>query len=260
MNIRPFKLINHTESTSLCDRLQGAGAHWAKEWLCGDSSVPQVTVTELDSKSYEAQRWSVCVGANGLVIAGGVRTGDDALRRRLTGSSEQIPVNTRGPLFETLEQSAIKALLDLLLGATVKECAVMALPAEFLAPGSGYVFALCRFDEAFDLGVLLWPQTVRAWLDGKLPSTAPGRKAVASRHDALGSQTVALEVVAGEIDIVFDELRALSEGVVIKLDRRLDHPLQVRLAGDGVLCAGHLGLNGERYAVQLVTETDFYQR
>jgi flagellar motor switch protein FliM len=60
--------------------------------------------------------------------------------------------------------------------------------------------------------------------------------------------------MAGEAELVLDELRGLSEGVVIKLDRRLDQPLSVRLTGDGVVCTGHLGSNGSQRAVQVIAK------
>jgi flagellar motor switch/type III secretory pathway protein FliN len=250
MTTRPFKLVNGTESQRLCKRLSEDLARWAGEWLSEDVTVPDVTVqTEADAtREYS---WTARQLASGAGIAVGTPADDTSLRLVLTGTVDASSVDVNDPVLAELEKSAIRALFDLLLHAAESTSTDTPSPQEYRVPGSGYVMLRCRFENAFELSILLWPKTVDQWLGQKTEKAA--RKVSVSRLEALDSQTVTLDVVVGEAEIAFEELRGLCEGVVIKLDRRLDQPLQLRLVGDGTVCSGHLGLNDDRRAVQVVT-------
>jgi flagellar motor switch/type III secretory pathway protein FliN len=242
----PFKLINRSESQRLCDRLSLLAKQWADEWLHGLSGVPQATA---GPQALPDSSWTVRQRTAEVAAAVGLSTSAaSSLRRCLTGIAE----STDDAVLHEVDDAAVSSLLQLLLGTGECGNGEVPTPQAVAAPGSGYVSMKCRFDDGFELDVLLWPKTVEAWLSEAAAKTSQKRVSV-SRLDALDSQTVTIDVVAGEAEIAFEEFRSLCAGVVIKLDRRLDQPLHLRLAGEGVVCSGHLGVNDDRRAVQVVT-------
>ncbi|HKQ31376.1 MAG TPA: FliM/FliN family flagellar motor C-terminal domain-containing protein [Burkholderiales bacterium] len=251
MTTRPFKLVNRSESQRLCERVSGAAAHWAQDWLSAGLTAPKVAVRPaaepLPACTWTARR----IGTESVAI--GVTAGDTSLRSGLVGTAEQSSLDLDDPLLGELERKAVQALLDALIESGNRADVDMPSSQEIQAPGSGYAALHCRWSETLEIHLVLWPQTVQAWLGQSTVKTT--QRVSVSRIDVLDSQTVKLEVVAGEADIAFDELRSLSEGVVIKLDRRLDQPLQLRLLGDGAVCAGHLGVREDRRAIQIVAVT-----
>lgn len=253
MGTRPLKLVNRSESHQLRDRLQQDMSRWATEWLVGESGVQVTVATDVAPDMLHLTEWRVRRRDDGGGAAMGVVTGDLSFRRRLMGMTDAGLGNADDPVLRALEEAARDAALTALLGAADGKPGELPVPAEYQATGSGYVFARCRIDDTLDVLVLLWPHSVRTWLDGRAPGLINSGQDPVSRLDALDLQTIAIDVVVGEAEIVFDEFRSLCEGFVIKLDRRLDQPLRVRLVGDGVLCAGHLGLNGDKRAVQVTT-------
>lgn len=251
MGTKPFKLINRTESQHLCERLRHDTEQWANDWLSGD--VGDVRVTAKPNATLKGYRWTVHTGPENIGAAVGVVAKDDSLVRRLAALGDSDDTKTVETLLREIETSAIDALLGSLIDSADNKAADIPRSDEYLAPGNGYFFARCEFGDTLELSVLLWPGTVRAWLEKELPRTAR-RLGTVSRLNALDTQTVTMEIIAGEAELALDELRGLSAGVVIKLDRRLDQPLPVRLTGDGIVCVGHLGSNGEQRAVQVATK------
>jgi flagellar motor switch/type III secretory pathway protein FliN len=249
MTTRPFKLVNSSESQRLCERMSQGVMRWASEWLSSDEGGSDVTASA-DVGAIANYRWTARQAA-GIDVAVGTSASDKSLRLGLTGNTQQSSVDLDDPLFEELEKLAIRALLDTLFGSADSLDTKFPEPSEYRASGSGYVVLHCRFKDALEFCVLLWPKTVDAWLGQAARKNT--RRISVSRLEALDSQTVTLDVVVGEANIAFEELRSLCEGVVIKLNRRVDQPLQVQLVGDGVIGSGHLGLNDGRRAVQVVT-------
>jgi len=249
MATRPFKLVNHSETQRLCERVSATASRWAQDWLSAALTNPKVEI-QTAPESIELRDWTAKRVGTETAAAVGIKKGDTSLRVSLTGTAEQSSLDLEDPMLEELERKAIQALLESSLGSGDRTDIDMPAPQEFEARGSGYVVLQCRWEGALELHLLLWPKTVEAWLGQAGTKTA--RRVSVSRLDALDTQTVKLEVIAGEAEIAFDELRSLCEGVIIKLDRRLDQPLQLRVQGDGVVCAGHLGLNDDRRAIQVV--------
>jgi flagellar motor switch/type III secretory pathway protein FliN len=242
-----FKLINRSESQRLCDRAASQLQRWSQEWLSGELGAPHVT-TQSEVSSDEV-RWVARAATDGRGAAIGLPS-IESLQQRLTASLEFFKP-THSPLFRELEEAAILSLGHSLVG-TEGEVVTFPSTQDIQAPGSGYVLLRCGFEDDFALHLLLWPKTVEEWLvDGGVQTRRP--RVSVSRMEALDSQTVRLEVLAGEAEIAFEEFRSLCEGVVIKLDRQLSQPMQLRLVGDGVVCAGHLGVSEDRRAVQIVT-------
>ena len=68
---------------------------------------------------------------------------------------------------------------------------------------------------------------------------------------ALQAQVVELDGIVGEAELAVEELSTLAVGDVIRLNRKISEPLQVRLGGGAVVCAARLGSLKGRTAVQL---------
>jgi flagellar motor switch/type III secretory pathway protein FliN len=248
MSTRSFKLVNRSESQRICDRLSVHVTHWSEQWLSGTSAAPDV-LPQKDGGSFDRHAWTVRCNADGAGAAIGLPMNDSSIRQRLSGVSG---LNMDDAVFTELEREAVSSLLTSLHTADENDIDRMPSSEAFDAPGSGYVLCLCRLRDVADFYVLLWPATVQAWLSDVTAKTSAKRVSV-SRMDALDAQTVKIDVVAGEAEVAFEDFQSLSEGVVIKLDRRLDQPLLIRLVGDGVVCSGHLGFNEERRAIQVVS-------
>lgn len=248
MNTSAFKLINRTESAQLCERLQREAAQWGAEWLSRELPSPRVSAMPLATAELANEgKWTVYRDrAEGAAVA--VTSHETSLRLRLSGTMDIKSADDA-----TLHQLEVRAIAAL-LGALTRANSTGSMPeqGDYQRRGSGYVLLHCVFDDALSLHVLLWPQTVNAWLESisrAAPVRSPG---LASRRDALGERTVTLEVLAGAAEISFDELRALSAGAVIKLDRTLDQPFDIQLDGGERIGAGHLGLHGRARAVQII--------
>src|SRR5687767_3836276 len=115
MSTRPFKLVNNSESQRLCERLSDGAVHWANEWLSKGVGAPDVSV-RADVDVISEYRWTARQTA-GAGIAVGMPANDTAVRLGLAGNAGQSSLDLDDPLFEELEKSAIRALIDSLLGS-----------------------------------------------------------------------------------------------------------------------------------------------
>jgi flagellar motor switch protein FliM len=99
------------------------------------------------------------------------------------------------------------------------------------------------------LHIVLWPATVMSSLAPTAP--APGSERVTPLSRALERQVVRLDALAGEAEIAFQELATLAPGDVLRLDRRLSEPVEVRVQNGGPVCSARLGTSRGRLALQL---------
>lgn len=83
-----------------------------------------------------------------------------------------------------------------------------------------------------------------------MSKAAPG--ALEQRSRAMRSESVVLDAIAGEAEVAVEDVTTLAVGDVLKLDRAISEPLQVRMRGGGAVCSARLGALQGRAALQLI--------
>jgi flagellar motor switch/type III secretory pathway protein FliN len=91
-----------------------------------------------------------------------------------------------------------------------------------------------------------------------LPKVAPEKRAsspqpVTHLPVALSRTHVTLTAEVGEAELTLGHLRTLAIGDVIPLSSRIDQPLKIAGPGGTAVCRAHIGLVGDRRAVELVS-------
>lgn len=125
------------------------------------------------------------------------------------------------------------------------------LPEEFGRPGSGCIALTVSMAE-FETRVWL----SRAVMDGYLKRQPahprpPVTESLVSAVQAIGAQTVAVNVRIGDADLTLGELAVLSVGDVIRLDNRVDDCAELVFEGSSTKCLGQLGMHDGKYALRI---------
>jgi flagellar motor switch/type III secretory pathway protein FliN len=118
--------------------------------------------------------------------------------------------------------------------------------------GSGIVYLEVRISDS----------TMRLWISAQLAQALASADAVAVDQDngldslipageALGGQTVPVQVTLGNAELTVDALCSLQVGDVIRLDESLNEPARVAFAQSETACKGFLGQKNGNLAVQL---------
>jgi hypothetical protein len=126
------------------------------------------------------------------------------------------------------------------------------LPVSGQRPGDPFARCEWQLGDDFMLHIVLWPATVAYSLAP--PTPAAGSERVAPLSRALERQLVRLDALAGEAEIAFQELATLAPGDVLRLDRRLSEPVEVRVQSGGPVCNARLGTSRGRLALQLTQQ------
>jgi len=262
MSIRPYKLINRTERGILTGRLSEGVGRWSVRYAPNDapSQCTVVLPGEDTAQIPEPHEWllgcrqSAPVLAIGLPqdwprgLAGLVLSERQAIS--LDPAGQQLMREVGAGLLEELGQSVLDAALALHPAEGGLVWSRPTTPAFAGASADGRVLGLCRLGEGLELVVMIWPETVHRCLAPE----APRRAAAASLEPlskALQAEKVVLDGIAGEVELALEDLTTLAVGDVIKLNRKISEPLQVRVRGGGVVCAARLGAAKGRNALQL---------
>ncbi len=120
----------------------------------------------------------------------------------------------------------------------------------------GDLLCSCRIGTHLDVLIALRAGSA---LEGLTPTerkgtrepSSPAVSGLSSLAKALHSEWVTVEAIAGEAELTIEELRSLSVGDVLKLDHRINQPLQLCVRGGGAVCGGRLGTSKGHTAIQL---------
>jgi len=260
VSIRPYKLINRSESEALTARLSGAARRWSDEYAAGDLPVScrLLSSEEIADRMTQPEEWLTGTSTSGPSLA--IGSSADWPRRLLGLLLAKHPAADRVDAGTLARELCGLALQD--FGRRIVE-SVSAGPRAASGLGwslgqqptgiraeCGFVVAWCQIGADANLLVVLWPATVHPSVSPALNRrvTAP---AVEPLSRALQDEVVVLCALAGVAELAVDELTTLSVGDVIRLDRKISEPLDVHVEGGSRVCAARLGSHHGRKALQL---------
>jgi flagellar motor switch/type III secretory pathway protein FliN len=252
--VRPFLLINNTERENIVARVQRALGGWQEEWFASASpptvmvpdSAPEINAPGRIHKNYKVSE------RNGIAVSLPVDW-ETRANAWMTGSGAEAPAN--GEIAQLVIDQMTRALAAAILrpsGSAVERMAPMVDLGVLEPDGEALIGAVdvhCQIASTTDIWLRLWPGVVDEWL-AALAVPSPQRVTLSPALEALTDRPVAIEAILGEAELTLDELYTLGVGDVIRLDRRLEDPLTLRLS-DKAVCGGFLGTSGDRKAVQL---------
>jgi flagellar motor switch/type III secretory pathway protein FliN len=267
MNVRNFVLLGRSDRQALLDRLGSVVARWRMEWCPADGERADITFCdETEVASLAAHRWrtgtlpgglAASVGVGGLVAGALI----PALISGVTQSENETPATSQ--VAEELQSSAIEALIAASLSEVDRAGVGQGIrwgsdqPDKSMSNrNSGFVVFRCRI-QMVDIVVALHPGLSERYLKS---SSAPVRKSASKLtpiRNLVGTQRLTVEVCAGTAELKVSELATLAVDDVIALDRCLTEPLAVQTNNGDAVCMGHLGILGDRKAIQLtISQSD----
>ena len=258
MSARPWKLFGSHERAALAAAFEDALAGWCAAWLPAPAAARAQCAPACEAPPRPGAEWTRLSGAaQDWIAVASTEEERQALARALCGGADprlRAPLTGESALGAEAARAALEDLAATLLGAREPKHALgeAAAPApECFANGSA-----C-YSVALDIGgtagaarlVTSADWTLRLLRARRGRPAAPPR--LAERRAALAAQRVALQVIAGSIEMDVRALRGLAAGDVIALEARIDRPLGVTTASGTPLCQAQLGSRGGRRAAAL---------
>jgi flagellar motor switch/type III secretory pathway protein FliN len=261
MSIRAYKLINRSEGRALAGRLQVIAQSWAQRCATTAVAVEVVAHAGIDLlEPARASMWMIGKDAGGPALGLVLPTGwPQGLARWMLAGRPATTLDSAGSQLVSQMGTQLLQELGQDLYDAVHQAAVTSKPLQWItqqqSPLSGpragepFVWCECQIGDDFPLHIVLWPTTVIHSLAPLAPAT--GLEPVAPLSRALERQPVRLDALAGEAEVAFQELVTLAPGDVLKLDRALSDPIEVRVSGGAAVCSARLGMFNGRLALQL---------
>jgi Type III flagellar switch regulator (C-ring) FliN C-term len=261
MNARPYKVFGAAERAFIEEHVGAAIKTWRAAWLPAGASVR----TECAPAGGAARRfpaaqagWLTFAAADASWAMAAERGAIGALAGVLCGVGDGKTRPGYAGDSEIANEAARRALREL-------AAALLAVPLEAVAAKEEQsgpdAHAWDKGSPAIALWLTLGDTTLRfvsspVWalrlLKARLPRPAAALR-LENRRNAVAGRKVALEVVAGWVELDLRALRGLSPGNVIALTTRIDTPLNVVAAGRSVpMFRGRLGTAQGRRAIALV--------
>jgi hypothetical protein len=265
MNVRVYKLINRSECQALASRLRPIAESWVEAFAATKVKTALQVHAGIDDVATRAAgcEWMIGKGEEGPALALGLPNGwPQGLARHLLAGRAAALLDAAGS--QLMRQMGTRVLQDLCqkFYDVVRQAGTRAKPLDWALqkelpvlggrPGDPAATCECLLGNDFMLYVVLWPATVMYSLAPHAPATASQRVTPVSR--ALERQVVRLDALAGEAEIAFQELATLAPGDVLKLDRRLSEPVEVRVQSGGPVCRARLGISRGRLALRLTQQ------
>lgn len=242
-DVRPFRLCSASALEKMRRRIADAFAGWAEEHLAFGSaaafdvevtpcSAPVVTaagevrIPSLAAHGAHGSFWldaEQALAIETLLFGGGARPGGMA---------------------SSIAQQALAELVEALADAAPRACAQevidLSLPGRALAE----VRIRCLGHALVLLVELPDPNLL------PLPSTS-GHAVTATYSAALLPHKVTVRATLGAVEVDLGTLHMLRPGDILRLDKRLDEPVDLDIAGERLQCDAYLVASGPRKAVEL---------
>jgi hypothetical protein len=253
MDWRPFKLLNASERNWLARNARAALGEWLAAWLpatvadavrCIDTS--QRATTRLAA---EPPRW---LGFTHRDATLSIALGADFepwLAKSLLGADR------RSALADDVTLAALTDLAGRLLDAGAAAPALAQQPpaGHCWQRGSGAAIVEAYLGEHV-LALVGSPAWVAQQLAARPRAKVPARPEPADPRQCLGGARLSLQAWAGSASVEIGVLQTLAAGDVIRLDARIDQPLQIRVQGCETGRRAWLGSAEGRRALQLAPQ------
>lgn len=240
---RPFRFCSASGLEKMRRRVESAFAAWADERLaaggvppfevqvlaCSAPAVPVASKVRVPSVAAHGAHGSFWVDAEQAVAVETLLFGGTG---RAAGMAAAIAQQALAELVEALADAAPRACPQEAIDPSVPGRAL----AEVRIRCSGYTLALLA--ELPDPNLL----PVRP---------AETRPRNASYTSALLPHEVTVHATLGAVEVDLGTLHMLRPGDILRLDKRLDEPVDLDIAGERLHCEAYLVASGERKAVEL---------
>lgn len=264
MGARNFFLLGRTDRNAIVARLREVLTRWQDEW-CIEVSAPDVDII---SENLREAPLPACVWRSGTLTSetkaavGFATKASDGLMSALIDSSLLSKGRDMAPaeIEAELTGSAVEALIAILLegfdaGKPSIKWDSKKLESETLDPHKGFIVVRCR-TPAVEMFIVLYPGLTERYVQRGSNETGRHRPQVTPVRNVFAAQRLTMWICAGVAELALMELHNLSVGDVIILDRRLNEPLTIHIAGSVDCATGHLGFKAGRKAVQLAIPND----
>jgi flagellar motor switch/type III secretory pathway protein FliN len=261
MNTQPLLFLGEKRRDAVTERAGECLRRWRQQWSREAAESFEVNVEPPKAGGFTGHVagaathcWALELGAQRLAVlllphstfTWAVLEGNAMVVDSLGGGES--------PLTAMLEQEAALSLLTAICLLDRREAVTASrLPADTLGDWSRDARAWTFHARATASGrgctVLLAASRVEMLAPARTPVSA---RALDSRRDAIGSNTVAVRAVVGEASMPVSELAELALDDVLILDQPLTEPVALIAPDSGfVFATGNLGRAGARRAIKL---------
>jgi hypothetical protein len=251
MAVHEFFLLGRSDRSLLEKKMRAACELWQRDWRAGDPVAADVTL--LDGAPGDlppSVAWQTGRVDSDPIIALGAN--EAALLEMLIGRRPEAGADT-GPGALAGRELCAAAVQALGLAFTGAGLSGRTLRWSEETPGAnvrqmhkGFVVAALRL-AGLEFQVVLYPRLTASYL-GRSQARKRRFGGLVRVHSAAVAQKLTLDICAGEAELTLPELATL--------ERRLDQPLHVKIAGGPLVCAAFLGSRERRRAVQFTSLTD----
>lgn len=255
MEHRPYILLNATELSVIGKRIESACLHWSATWTTepGEFAPRCYRAAEFDLSTLDASaRWTrMSCGAGKWIAVARSAAFDATLARALIPSWQPAGVSAQNAsLLADLVEAALADFVQLASGTTHAQWHDVERPgAEIWDVGTGAVAVHLRYAEEHAV-LVICPELIATMLN-EMPARLAPKVPLTKADDALARGRVKLNVLVGEASLELALLQTIVVGDVIKLDTKIDEPLQV-VNDDGIkLCNAFLGCTEGQKSIRL---------
>lgn len=255
MPVTDYILLSRSDRERLAERLGVVVAKWQREWCVESSRACHVEVVERVPAVPIV--WDTAVNDKERLVSLGLDAPNGAgFVSMLVGAPCS---GAEDGLAAELKQQALRAMgavlcVDSALSNSPRPSVWSDEPLPEIEHTRDVVAVRCVLDQS-EFWIVLHPRLTNAYLQ-RSRTKSNASSPLASVRNAVASQPAKLEVLVGTAELPLPELATLAVGDVIKLDRRLEEPVLVKLGPGAPLCAGYLGTQGKHKAVQLAPLPD----
>jgi len=253
MQASPYALLGASRLTAARDMLERALSAWAADW---GLSEPEVTVERAWEAAPHSAPWQYAragTDGRGLWLAWPAELAGQLQRQMFAPDRRHAPQQGQPALALAAADAALAALADGLARETLGQTVALAAqaPNGLRGHASGALAFELRTGKLACHG-LLNHEAVQHLAPPR--AAAPALPAV-SLAALLAQQPVALQVAVGQAQVTLGSLLALEAGDVIRLDSLAEDALAVRDDKGRLLFGGHLGIAGNKLALEVVPGT-----
>lgn len=261
MEYTHYKLLNQSELRYIENSLHKAFNSWASVWANDEIECKvvchRVAETNVNvSQSFHDDPWIFAgIDNKSWVACNAVPDAVMRLAHLLVVSKDERQAMTELKVSTLLCELALSALADLIEhigsagGKKYRPKNIFRPNENFWKAGSGAILAEigCAGNSIF---CILSPTLVASLL---LNMSQPERskESLSTTSDALKNTRMKLNIMVGEVQLSLGLLQTISLGDVIKLDAKVDQPLNIVTSEGTRLCGTFLGKRDGQKAVQL---------
>jgi len=275
MTAKVYKLINRSEREALLVPLRAFLERWMQNYAAGDPTM-RCTLQLTDGPLLDgtlARHWlhgTRLPGTEPVLALGLEEDWQRDLAGLVLGERQAAALDPAGRklinelssgLFAELGQGVLDALIPkkhaagsahgpALNWTSLGADSLAGAPALQARSGDPAILCECRLGERLTVLLALPAATVFECLSSTAAPSANSQH-LEPRARALQSETVVLEAIVGEAEIALEELETLSVGDVLRLNRKVEQPVQLIVRGGGPVCVARLGSLRGRTALQL---------